>query len=323
MPLYSAIGLVLASCALTFVPRCSAEPPEPAKPDAAVSKLRKASETAEVHGIGVNEPRHNRLEDLRDWPNFVKLVRTKNGPAGRVWELLPAHAQKRLSDDKLVERLNDAPKARDIDGALGAMKGGIASDLRKMIDNPDFYTEGAFKGMQLPKELKDAIALGRKRTALQTARLNWALLDVAFPNCLPELPDRFRTVRVQVVAGADVVLVLSSCERCRWEITLREGAKVTGILLCGYHALEVSGVDVPVVYRAYYGPDGVSLAHPHGYFYAPPKSGNRKFNEDEEEHSKKFLAGVKENTGKELTSFQSEYRPGPDSEPYVIRPVGK
>ncbi len=273
-----------------------------------VPAVGKAAETAEIHGVGLSEPLYHRLEDVNDWPKLITAVRTKKGAGGRVWDLLSKETQQHVADDKNVEKLShpDPTVSRS-----SPIKGPVAADLRKMINNPDFYTEEAFKTVQLTKEMKEAIALGKKRTALQTAKLNWALLDKAFPDCFPEIPERFRTVRVQVVAGKNVILVLSCYNPCRWEITLREGAKVTGVVLCGYHAQELTGVDAPTVYRCYYGPDGVTVLHPKDYFYSYDET---------KDTFKDFVKSVKAITGKEFTSFQGKHSPKPGDEPFTIFP---
>jgi hypothetical protein len=306
---------LLASASVTFfslsILIADDTPAQPTKDADVVAAVRKAAKTSEVHGLGLYGPTNYRLDDVSDWPKLVTAIRTKSGPGGRVWEMLSKDTQKLVADDKNFERLND-PNPRI--SHVNPIKAPVASDLRKMIDNPDFYTKEAFKGIALTKEMKEAIALGKKRTSLQTAKLNWALLDKAFPGCFPAIPDRFRTARVQVFAGKDVVLVLSSNENCRWEVTLREGAKVTGILLCGYHAQEVAGVDAPTVYRCYYGPDGVTLAYPNGYFYGYDKK---------KDTFPDFLKSVKNITGKDFTSFECYNRPQPGDESFTIRPSAK
>ena len=302
------VALCLTIACSGFVASLRADDPK-AKPatDENVAKVRKAAEAAEVHGVGIYGPEHYRLGHVKDWPRLAEILRSKKGPAGRVWELFPAETRKLLSDDKLVLDLQAEDRGQN------PIRGSVAAELRKLQDNPDFYTEEAFKGL-LVKELRELGALGQKRTAYQTAMLNYALLDKTFPGCIPELPANFRTVRVEVLAGADVVLVLSSYDPCRWEVKLREGARVTGVVLCSYHAVEVVGVDAPTVYRAYYKPDGVTvLAGGTKYLYG--------YDEKDEEF-KKLLAGVKEITGKEFTSFRGESRPKPGSEPYTVRPKG-
>jgi hypothetical protein len=299
------LALLLAALGASLVG--AADPPAKAE-DKQEAAVRKAAEKAEVHGVGVYGPEHSRLGHVKDWPLLAEILRTKRGPAGRVWELLSDESRKRLSDDALVLNL------RAEDRGQNPIRGSVAAELRKIQDNPDFYTAAAFKDVPLTKDLKDLIALGKKRTAYQTALLNYALLDKALPGCIPELPDNFRTIKVDVLAGSDVVLVLSSYERCRWKVSLREGARVTGVVLCGYHAVEVVGVDAPTVYRAYYEPDGVTVFR-----------GGTKYlfgHDEKQEEFKELLAGVKEITGKEFTKFQGEARPGPFSEPYTIRPKG-
>jgi hypothetical protein len=292
-----------------------AEPTAPEKTDAdIVAKVRKAAETAEVHGIGLGQPMHHRLEDLKDWPGFVATLREqreKKGPAGRVWEFLSKETQKKVLDDKNVALLNDPNPSTSVQSTI---KASVASDLRKMIDNPDFYTAEAFKDIPLAKEFKDLVALGKKRTVFQTTALNWTLLRKAFPDNVPEIPERFRTVRVQVLSGKDVVLVLSCYRECRWEVTLREGAKVTGIVLCGYHSQEVVGVNAPMIYRCYYGPDGVTVPNKEDYFYGY----------DEKAFAfKKFLASVKGITGKDFTKFTGKNHPVAGDEPFIVFPSAK
>jgi hypothetical protein len=85
------------------------------------------------------------------------------------------------------------------------------------------------------------------------------------------------------------------------------------VVLAGNGAQEIAGVDVPVVYRAYYAQDGFTLAHPNDYFGAYQKKDIDRY--------ERFLKGVKATTGKELTSFIGELCPGPLSEPYTVRPV--
>lgn len=285
----------------------------------AVSLVRKAAEAGQVHAVGVLAPEHNRLGELTDWPKLAETLRTKQGPAGRLWELLSKDAQKWLADDeaqKLLSPGNAAQMFGDPNAERASrFKGSVAGSLRKLIDDPDVYSEMAFKGITLTKEVNDFLVLGRKRTALQTARLNWALLETALPGCIPKLPARFRTIRVQVVEGADVVLVLACHTACRWEVTLREGAKVTGVILCGSGPQEVVGVNAPVVYRAYYAPNGLDLAHPDDFFPAPSRKDSKEYEQ--------LAADVKKLTGKELSSFQGEVTPGPFSEPYTIRPGTK
>jgi hypothetical protein len=250
------IALLAAATALLALP-CGAEPPAPKQPDEAVAKVRKAAEQAEVHGVGLYRPAvsHVGKDDVTDWPKFAQALRSRKGPGGRIHELLDKESQGLLADDKVVARLGDRLVA--VPTEVLSLKSFVVNQLTRILDRPDFYMEEAFKGVALSKELKDAIVLGEKRTPFQTAYMNRRLLDAAFPDVIAETPARFRTVRVEVVGGKDVVLVLSSSEMCRWEVKLHEGAKVTGVLLCGYYPQEVAGVsDVPIVYRTLFPSDG-------------------------------------------------------------------
>ncbi len=306
------LGSLASACLLTMLVSLSAADPEPPKKDDSVEQVRKAAETAEVHGIGLNEPLHYQLDGIMELPALIALLRAKDkkGSVARVWEMLSKETQKKVLDDKYFGELG---KRGSQPAAL--LQWGVEADLRGIVDKrPDFYTEEAFKTVLLTKEMKDLIALGKKRTAMQNAKLNWELLRKTFPDHIPEMPERFRTARVQVLGGKDVVLVLSCSNRCRWEVTLKEGAKVTGVLLCGNGTQEIVGVDAPTVYRCFYGPDGVTLSHPNDYFYG--------FDEKRETF-KDFVKKVKNITGKDFTSFQGKYRPEPGDEPYTIRPSDK
>lgn len=294
------------------------EPPKATKADP-VEQVRKAARTAEVHGIGVGGPMNFRLEGIKEHHALVGKLRDKDKtmPVARVWEMLSEETQKRVLDDATFAELGrSAPDKPESAKAMG-LRIALSSDLQKVVyGRPDFYTEEAFKNALLNKELKDLIALGKKRTAYQNAKLNWALLEQTFPGRIPEMPERFGTVRVQVVRGKDVVLVLSSRKHCRWEVKLLEGAKVTGVVLCGNESAEVVGVDAPVVYRCYYEQDGVTQAKERSFVGYDTKS----------EKFKEFVNCVKQITDKDFTSFVSgspkaDHYPTPGDEPYVIYPV--
>lgn len=293
--------------------------PQPQSPE---ESLRLVAQNAEVHAVGVGGPLIAKLrqEDVKDLSGLVDALRRRKGPAARVWELLPEKIQKILAADDIMQRVYDfegiplvgRPPAPEV----LTLKGGLPFEFTKILDRADFYAEEAFKGVDLDKEAKDLLALGEKRTAYQTARLNWLLLRAAFPTSIREIPPTFRTVRVKVAKGKDVVLVLSSYLGCRWEVEVEKGGKVVGVLLCGSDPQEVAGVDdVPLVYRAYYGPDGKRVIRP----------GYKSFGgyDGKSDNWKKFVEGVKEVAGKEFDTFQGGERPGPKDEPYVIRPAAK
>jgi hypothetical protein len=282
--------------------------------------VRKAAETAEVHAVGIYQPAIHRIsrQDLKDLPGFVASLRERKGPAGRVWELLPETVRKLASADDIVANMQALERipVQHPDPAALQLSARLPSELGKLLNRSDFYTEDAFKGVKLGKEVQELVALGEKRSAHQTARLNWGLLHAAFPTHVVEVPSRLRTARLEVREGKDVILVLSSYEECRWEVKVRPGANVTGVVLCGYDAQEVTGVGTaPVVYRAYYDPDGKRR---------DPSGGKWFHGYDEKQQTwQRFLEGIKEVTGKELHSAQTTGESKLESEPFIIRPGAK
>jgi hypothetical protein len=299
-------------CALP--PACADDPPGDLE---SVKAFRKAAETAELHGVAVSHPaiysfRHERVTD---WPKLVEALRAPKGPVKHVWDSLPEGTQKMVLADGIVA---DLP-ARFPPGRVVELKGYVASAFNNLLGWTDFYQEEAFKGVVLADEFTRLVKLGKKRTAWQTAWLNWGLLHAAFPDAVPEIPTRFGTVRVEVRPGKDVALVLSCSDTCHWEVDVKPGGKVTGVILCGEGAQEVvvldNPVEAPVVYRASYSPEGTPRDKPGDkYFngYVPP----RPIPGVKSDRRKKFEEGMKEITPKGFDSFQQ----GPKEEPYVIRP---
>lgn len=289
-----------------------ADEPPPKKDTGPERAVRQAAQEAEVHGIGLYEPANSGIlsKDVTDWPHLIDAIRSRKGVGGRLWDLLPEEARKRAADDKIVAKLGE----RFPTGDVVALQGRVKSALNDLLDRTDFYTEDAFKGVALTEDLKKSISNRNRHTPYQTACLNRALLASAFPIAITPIPSHFRVVRLQVVAGKDVVLVLSSYNACRWEVETLPAAKVVGVILCGYEPQEVAGVDVPLIYRAYHQPDGKPLKAGQKYYRAW----------DVKDKSFEVLsAAVKELTGKDFTAFHGEYRPGPGTEPYTVRPGAK
>lgn len=308
-----AIFVVLFSTLFAQVP--AADPPK-AKDSDLVAAVRKAAETAEVHGVGVSGPRHFRLEGVTEFPSLLTALRDKNkkGAVLRVWEQFGPDAKKVSLDDKYFSELDN------VSSALGSqLKSSVSGEIEKILGNPDFYSEEVFsKSFLLTEEMKRLAALGKTRPLSDTVRLNWWLLERTFRVSMPEMPKHFRTVRVQVVQGSDVILVLSSSDFCRWEVKLFEGAKVTGVILCGSKGQEITGVDAPVVYRARYAPDNVTVVN----------LDNLCAYDTESEKYTALVAGIKKITGKDFTTFttpseKNAHRPDSNDEPFTIRPKGK
>ena len=187
-----------------------------------------------------------------DWVKLVDALRSGKGPgppdAGLIWK----PRRDLIDDDNLVAKLADGGKGFDV----SKLKFAVWVGLGEILDRPDFYDETAFKGVALSKERKELLAA--KRTPAQTIWMNRALLSTAFPDTIAPPPPAadYHVTRVKVKAGQDVVLVLSSYDPCRWVVEVEKGGRVAGIVLSGHHPQEVVGVEVPVIYRAFYGPDG-------------------------------------------------------------------
>lgn len=288
-----------------------ADEPQPVPLEEAkiLDAVRKAAKDAEVHGIGIScsDAHGFGSSDVTNWPKFAELLRRKEGPAGRIWELLPKKVQDQVSDDKAVAGLgvrNLPPEAR-------RLMSDVEDGIRKMLVRPDFYTEKAFKDVPLDKNLKDTIALGEKRTHLQTLRLNRVLLATAFPDHIAPVPVNYHLVPVLVKAGKPVILVLTSYKACHWQVELEEGAEVVGIILGGTEPQEVAGVKAPVVYRAGRAPDWKDRKG--DVIWTCHNANDKSFAQLE--------AGVKKITGKTFTDFQGKNTAPKDG--FVVKPSAK
>lgn len=304
---YIVLGLVVTTGHITPF-AADQTPPVPA-PDVVVA-FRKAAETAEVHGVGVSEPAVSRIgrEHLIDGAGLVVKLRDRKGSAGTLWETAPKQLRDLSTDNRAVAELGDRPRS----GEAVLLREYLLRHLNDTLSRPDFYSEEAFKGIVLDKDVKTLLALGPKRTSLQNARLNWALLQSTFPGCLADAPSNLRTVRVRVEAGRDVVLILSSYWEASWHIEVQPGGRVVGVVLCGYHAQELMGIDAPVIYRAAHLPNGTPRTDGVPYL---------KAYDLKDEAFPTFAYRVKELTGKELTRFQGMRRP--TTEPIVVKPGAK
>ena len=147
--------------------------------------------------------------------------------------------------------------------------------------------------------------------------MNWGLLRATFPGHIAEPPPTLQTVPVKVRAGRDVILVLSSYHTASWVVDVESGGRVVGVILCGYDPQQVSGVDAPIVYRAAYSPNGDNL--PSGMEIL---QGYRDFNwKTGSPLPAALVAGARELTGKELTSFQFSNQASKDG--FMVKPGAK
>lgn len=244
----------------------------------------------EVHAIGVYEPASRSIanREVRDWKKLIQMLLKPSTPAKRVWELLDKSAQ-------------DACKDGDVDKAAfnartSELQGRVLSGLRRVIESPDFYSEDVFREARLSNELVDLVKLAKKRTLIQTLRLNRGLLSVALPEVFDDLPASYHGTTVKVDGGKKIILVLSSYVACRWSIEIGKGSEVAGVILGGYHTQEVEGVKSPVIYRAHDGPDGKWTKFQSVNAYS-----------ETHESYKAFMNLIKDLTGKAPVSFQGSY----------------
>lgn len=212
-----------------------------------------------------------------------------------------------LANDKIVGTLA-APQPTPESLTL---KAEVANGLRKILPRADYYTEEAFKMVELGKEVKALVKLGKDRSPIHTILLNRTLFTICFPGAISEIPRDYHVVRVKVEAGKDAILVLSSCRECRWEVEVEKGS-IKGVVLGGYRYQEIAGTEAPVLYRAYYGRNGTPVKLGGDYLQA---------HDPKEERFQDLERAVKELTGRTLTSFQGKYTA--PVEPFVIRPGAK
>ncbi|AMV29952.1 hypothetical protein VT84_36505 [Gemmata sp. SH-PL17] len=320
------VAITAALCVLISVsaaePAVKSKPPETGGPAA----LLKAAKTAELHGIAVYEPTtvELRVRDVKDWAKLITTIRDGKGEAvARVREYTPEEVLKRAAEDEIIERLTQ-PTGRGMPESLktGILKNDFVRRFNEILDDRDFYDEKTFKDVALDDGSAYLAKLGKTRTMHQTARLHWGVMKALFPDSIPDIPADFRTIRVQVRDEKEVVLVLSCTTPCFWNVDVKPGSKVTGVILCGCRAQEIDLFenpvkDAPIVYRAAYATDGTRLPSECLDGYETSEDPTRKFKVRE-----RFEAGVKELTEKsEFVSMRREY--APKSGAYTIPPKKK
>lgn len=261
----------------------------------------------EVHAVATYEPEFSGLshKEITDWQGLVKVLRTKDNPAARIRKLLPKLADEALTEDVEMGRVGDL---KNLATLRAVVEHRLSVTIGQAMQKEVFYDADAFAKVELPKSVKELVALGDKRTTFQTQRMNRDLLALACPKCVAPTPDDFQTVRVTVKPGKPVVLVTSSYSQCRWVVTVEKGAKVVGVVQIGNFAQDVTGTDAPVVYAAGRLPNGKK----------GPTSGFSAHEENDGIDFNRVKATVKQITGKEFTTFQGKYQSGKD--PFVVTP---
>lgn len=293
--------VTLCAILIVFGPHAShaADPPLP--------KLENLPADAEVHAVAVSEPVFAALsyKEITDWQGLVKALRAKDGPAAYISKLLPESAHEVLTEDVEKGKIDD-PKRLPILRRKVELR--LSTGLTQALQDHVFYDADAFAKVELPKSVKELVALGDKRTTFQTERMNRELLVLACPKCIAPTPADFQTVRVTVKPGKPVVLVTSSYSQCRWVVTVEKGANVVGVVQIGNFAQEVTGTDASVVYAAGRRPNGEK----------GPTIGFNAHVENDGLDFKRVKATVKQITDREFTKFQGKYQS--EKEPFVVTP---
>jgi hypothetical protein len=290
------------------------EPSSTPNPDAAsVAAIAKAAMGAEVHAVGISRPANAGFgaESVKSWTQFVELLRQKEGPAERIWNTLPKKTQEFASNENLVGKL-DIPS--EVSGDVLRLKSAVGATVGGILAKPDLYDEKAFKNVPLDKNLKDMLALGKKRTLIQTLRMNRELLTAAFPNVVNPVPANYLIAPVYVKAGKPVILVLSSYRVCQWQVEVEKGGSVVGVIVCGHGPQEVAGIKAPLLYRSGLGPNGEDRwGQKEDVIWGAYDRAQELFPQHE--------AGVKKITGKTFTTFQGQS--ATPKEGFVVKPSAK
>ncbi|AMV25378.1 hypothetical protein VT84_13335 [Gemmata sp. SH-PL17] len=288
---FSLLLLLLANSFAT----CSDKPqPGTASEAEILKRIDKAAKTAEIYGIGIYRPDRIDFEDVdvTNWPQFVQLLQDNKGPATRVMQFLAKDRRELVENKNVVAQIAAKKPTPEFRG----LTSDISHDICKMMMRPDLFSENDLNDVSLTKDLKDAIALGEKRTHIQTLCLNRSLLAAAFPNQVAPIPAHYYLTTVRVKAGKSVILVLTSYESCRWLIEVEEGGEVAAVILGGGAPQEVGGVSAPVLYLVANDP------------YKKPRAGDR-IGIAYDVNSKEYAVQeekIKSITGKPFTNFQGQ-----------------
>jgi hypothetical protein len=297
---------VLLLCAVGgLAPACDEKSPKTKAEK--LPRLEKLPADAEVHAVTISRPLHYgvKAEEITDYRGLVQALRAKDGLGAHIRKMLPA--ADRFLTDQAEMGLGVAGDARNARVAEREVTWFLARDLGQALERKVLYDKEAFAKVELPKAVKELVALGDKRTTFQTQRLNRELLALAFPKHIPPTPDDFQTAHVTVKPGKPVVLVLSSSRQCHWKVNVEKGVTLEGVILCGGGAQEVTGVDAPVIYRATTLPNGKR---------SPVGIGG--FHKQEGIDYERVAKAVKEMTGRGFTTVQTASEP--TLVPFVVPP---
>lgn len=144
---------------------------------------------AEVHVVSTSEPRFCGIEEdeITDWRELIKQLRADSGPGAYIRKRLRKDADEVLNEDAekgMIDGVDPTAVPRRVRMAL-------SKALGRAMWFKSFHDETAFAGVDLPKSVKELIALGDRRTIYQNELLNRELLAAAFPTCIGPPVGRF------------------------------------------------------------------------------------------------------------------------------------
>lgn len=278
-------------------------------PPLAVLPFR-ASTDAEVHFVGIYQPLRFGVQpddtDIKDWPQLLASLNGGKPAVTRFCRSFSEQTKKLLVNDAALQAIVE----NKVNGTTVLLKTGVAHGLSDALIRNDIYDEASFKGIKLSEtDRKSAMDLS-KATLRETLRVNRGLLSSAFPDSITGPPELYHSVRVTVGSGKPVILVLASYHSTSWEVVVKDGGSVKGIVLCGYDPQEALGVDCPILERTY---KARKRERPDREFlYCYEKKG---------ESFEKLAKEVLRITGKDFQSFQGKNTPTKGG--FVVTPSSK
>jgi hypothetical protein len=116
---------------------------------------------------------------------------------------------------------------------------------------------------------------------------------------VPREGHRYGRIKINVTASAHpIILVLMSYEPVLWDIAVSKRAVIEQVILGGYYAQEITGIDetIPLMVYTHYPSQCSNCFHGEGYLYS------YKLEKSD------FIDKVFEITGKKVTTFQGGHK---------------
>jgi sec-independent protein translocase protein TatC len=112
--------------------------------------------------------------DIGDPSALATALVTAEGPAGRIWELLPGETR------KLIEKAQETNElgTRDLRTLL--------RDINAIFDRKDFYNESSFADISLSEETRAMLARRDELSRDDRRHLNWRLLHESYPRIVAQ-----------------------------------------------------------------------------------------------------------------------------------------